>query len=252
MSVIGQPSAGAVASPHGVVGIPVRGKPTLKDKVLRLVKDDSGKLVVSEDDYEIAIESALSTYSKHRPDERTSPISGNGGHDYSLPFDFIEGFSRIVTIEYPVERVPAEYVDDDGYTLYKGTAGRKLRLLADTPGSTEIFNLTYTVSREIENVIPTDTDALAALAAAICLEILASAYAQTSDSTIGADSVNYKTKSSEFAARAKAMRKLYQQHLGVTDDSATPAASAVRDLDGQNYPGGTGRLTHGRRARERR
>jgi hypothetical protein len=53
------------------------------------------------------------------------------------------------------------------------------------------------------------------------LESLAAQYAQTGDSTIGADVVNYRTKSSEYLGLAKAARKRYFDHVGAQDDSGS-------------------------------
>ena len=68
---------------------------------------------------------------------------------------------------------------------------------------------------------------------------------------IDADAVNYRTKSAEFAARAKRLLQLYKDHMGLKeDDTATPAA-AVADHD-EKYPGGFERLTHPRWTRRLR
>ena len=49
--------------------------------------------------------------------------------------------------------------------------------------------------------------------------------------------MNYRSKSYEAAQRAKAMMKLYKEHMGIKEDDITPAASAVKDMD-MKYPGG--------------
>jgi len=59
---------------------------------------------------------------------------------------------------------------------------------------------------------------------------LATYYAQSGDSSIGADSVDHKSKAKEYAARAKAYRTIYFDHLGIAEGK-TPAASISRDQD---------------------
>jgi hypothetical protein len=98
------------------------------------------------------------------------------------------------------------------------------------------------------NTIPAiDEDAVANLAASLCSGALASAYAQTSDSTITADSVDHRSKSQEFSSRAKIQKQNYLNHLGLKEGDIAPA-SAVKDID-VDYPWGGDRLTHPRKNR---
>jgi hypothetical protein len=98
------------------------------------------------------------------------------------------------------------------------------------------------------NTIPAiDEDAVANLAASLCSGALASAYAQTSDSTITADSVDHRSKSQEFTSRAKMQKQNYLDHLGLKEGNVAPA-SAVGDMD-VKYPWGEERLTHPRKGR---
>lgn len=216
------------------------------------VADGTVTWIEEPDSVNSAINTAIAIYSKHRPAESVKAVTGNAGHDYDAPSGWVDEFSRIIRIEYPVDEVPAEYLDEDDFTIYSGPSGKKIRLIADTPAATEAFNITFTIPRTEATIPAPDEDAVANLAAAICLEMLANAFTQTSDSTIGADAVNYRSKGYEFGQRAKALRKLYSEHMGIKEDDIVPAAIAVRDMDGMNYPGGSGRLTHSRRARERR
>jgi hypothetical protein len=85
----------------------------------------------------------------------------------------------------------------------------------------------------------------------LCLEDLANAFAQTGDSIINADSVNYRAKSGEFSARAKRCMSFYNKHIGIKNDDTTTAASSVMNME-MNYPGGSDRLTHPKWARRRR
>jgi hypothetical protein len=100
---------------------------------------------------------------------------------------------------------------------------------------------------EADTIPESDQDALCNLAASLCSGALASAYAQTSDSTITADSVDHKSKSQEYASRAKMQKQNYLNHLGLKEGDVAPA-SAVYDTD-TNYPWGGDRLTHPKRYR---
>lgn len=207
--------------------------------------------VMSLEAYDRHIAAALERYSKHRPKVDVVDITGDGTHDYATPTGWIDEFSSIVSVEYPVGDVPESLLDADDYKIYQTTSAKKVRLINDAPPATETFRVSFTVPRTATTVPSGDVDAVAKLAASFCLEELANAFAQTGDSTIGADVVNYHSKSSEFAARAKRLMQLYKEHMGLKDGDTAPAAAVIRDFD-QKYPGGLDRLTHPRRARERR
>ena len=194
---------------------------------------------------------AIKKYSRYRPNNSVADITGTGTHDYSLPSGWNDEFSIIRSIEYPVGNVPADYLDADDYEIYQSPTAKKIRLQTITPSASQSFRVTFTVPRTDTTIPDGDIDAVCNLAASLCLEELANAYVQLSDSTIAADSVNYRSKSYEAAQRAKAMMKLYKEHMGIKEDDITPAASAVKDMD-MKYPGGGERLTHPRWRREKR
>ncbi len=225
---------------------------TIRGKVSGIVRDNSGKLV-NPTDYDRNINAAIARYSKHCPGIKVLDITGNGGHDYSISLltGWNDDFSTVKSIEYPIDEIPAEYLEAEGYEVFEKPTGKVLRLNADSPPVTEKFRVTVTILRTDATIPASDEDALCNLAASLCLEELANAYTQTSDSTIAADSVNHRSKGSEFASRAKALMQLYKQHMGINEDDTTPAASAVADLD-LKYPGGAERLTHPRKRREQR
>jgi hypothetical protein len=228
----------------------VTGQPEqsgLIDLVKAKVKDTAGKLT-DPDDYNQSITEALRRYSKHRPRVTAEDITGNGTHEYNLPTGWEEGFSVVKEIEYPVGDTPRTLIDDDDWEIYDTPTGKYLRLLSAAPETTETFRVRFTLLHTETTVPDADIDAVACLAGALCCEMLANAYAQTGDPTIGADSVNYRTKAQEFAARAKRLRELYLSHLGIKEIDTAPPASVTKDMD-RGYPWGGDRLTHPRRWR---
>jgi hypothetical protein len=218
-------------------------------KVIAIVKDDSGK--ITNDDYDRNISAALKRYSKHKPDTAVKDITSPGGHDIDLPDGWSVDFSIITALEHPVENVPASILDTESYGTYQSPSGKKIRLIDDILSSGEKVRVSFTIIRTAETMPEIDINALSNLAASLCLEDLANAYLQTSDPTITADVVNYRSKSSEAAARAKKLMQLYKDHMGLKENDTTPPASAVVDLD-EKYPGGLERLTHPRWARVKR
>jgi hypothetical protein len=221
----------------------------LTQKVVALLKDDSSK--IQPEDVQRAIQTSLTRYSAHRPDEKVVDVVGNGTHDYTLPTGWVQDFSSVISIEYPIGSVPAELLDDDDFEIYNTPTGRKLRLKNDAPPATASFRATFSVPRTDVTLPQQDEDALVILATSLCLEMLANAWVQSSDSTLGADSVNYRTKSQEAASRAAKLLKLYKEHVGLKEDDGVGPASAVSSHE-LNYPGGGDRLTHPRRLRRLR
>ena len=222
----------------------------IRQKVKSQVKDDAGKLTNPED-YDRNISAALGKYSRHRPDHKVVDVAGNGTHAYDLPAGWVTEFSIIKSVEFPIGDVPASFLEKDEYEVYETPVGRKLRLLNYAPAATDSFRVKFTTLRTSSTVPDGDIDAFTWLAVSLCCEELANAYAQSGDSTLAADSVDYKDKSYRFAQRAKRLMQLYKEHLGLKDDDSVPAAASVADLD-IGYPGGGDRLTHPRRLREKR
>jgi len=219
-----------------------------KSKVSEIVQDDAAKLLTTERDNFIQ-EALRMVYSKHRPREVVKDITGDGTYDYSIATNltsWVKGFSIIISIEYPADEREPEYIEEDDWIIYEKEAGQYIRFLFDTPLATEKIRVIYTalhILSETQNTIPeSDQDAVCNLAASLCSGALASAYAEASDSTITADSVDHKSKSQEFSSRAKIQKQTYLNHIGIKEGEVPPA-SAVKDLD-VDYPWGGDRLTH--------
>jgi len=223
---------------------------TLLDAVKRKVKDTSG-ILSDPDDYRDAIATALETYSKHRPLRGVYDIAGTGNRDYPVPAAWVNGFSLIKAVEYPIA-VPAVLLDEDeDWVLYQAPDGWKIRFINAVPSPSETFRVAITLTRSEADILPGDASAVENLSVSYCLEMLANAMSQTADPTIQADAVNYRSKSGEFAARARRYMQLYRDHMGIREEGEVPAATVVVST-AEKYPGGAERLTHTRWARDKR
>jgi hypothetical protein len=206
-----------------------------------------------------AITQALDEHSKHRPLVITEDESGTGSFDYAISLlgSWSETFSDIIQIEYPVDdSLPIPNVlDGDAWQIYIKPAGKFMRFLNATPSSRESFRVSYTTPHTCTDaactVATADDEAVHILAAAFFCDMLSTYFAQTTDSTIQADSVDHKSKSRDYAARAKECRRLYASHMDLKDGDTASPATAVVDLS-EKYPGGLERLTHPRWARNKR
>jgi hypothetical protein len=214
-----------------------------------------GEIPLGEGEKNLAVDLAVKEHARYRPRVVAEDVTGDGGFDYPLSdlASWSEGFSAIQSVEYPVDD-DDEYADvllEEQWRIYRKPAGRVLRLLEDTPDTDEEIRITYTALHTCTDSTCTvetiDEEAVQALAAGYFCGMLAAYYAQSTDSTIAADSVDHRSKSQEYAARAKAYRKVYFDHLGIKEGQRKPA-SITRDQDA--IPSWrTDHLTHPRRHR---
>lgn len=211
----------------------------LLDLVKAKVKDDSGRLTDA-DDYQPAIDGALERYSRHKPKVLVVDVLADLELGLPLPSAWVEEFSTVQQVEFPVGQQPPVFVDPADWYLYRAPQGWRLYLVNEQPLFGTAVRLTITTLRNAGDIPAGDQDAVTCLAAAACLETLASLFVQTSDPTIQADVVNYRTKSGEAAARAKRLRQLYHEHIGIDAEGGVAAAGAVT---APSRPA-RGRLTH--------
>lgn len=168
------------------------------------------------------IAEAVITYSTYRPLEIPLRVDGDGGYSYNLPEDWEDGFSNILSIEYPAgEQVPV-ILDPIRYQLYRDDTGLKLRFLADTPGATEEFILTYTIRHTIgvdDGTIPeTDFDAVVNLAASLGCDAIGRKYTQDAGgSTIAVGSEQWRSVI-RYSEKAKELMDLFLKHMGVNKE----------------------------------
>lgn len=209
-----------------------------------------GEIPLGEADKILAINMAVKSHSRHRPLIVVEDETGNGGFDYALTLlaSWADGFSVITQVEYPVDDTDEtpDILQDDEWMIYAKPSGEVLRFKEDKPLATESFRVTYTALHTCTDDACTvkgfDNEAVQALAAAYFCEMLATYYAQAGDSTIGADSVDHKSKAAEYAARARAYKKFYYDHIGAKEGE-TPAASVTYDQD-KDASWASDKLTH--------
>lgn len=214
-----------------------------------------GALPLGEKEQIIAINQAVKKYSGHSPREVIEDETGNGSFDYALTLltYWTDKFSTIKKVEYPVNDTEssASVLQDDAWSIYKKPAGSYLRMLENKPATTESLRITYTAlhlcNANICTIPERDEEAVQMLAAAGFCDMLATYFAQTQDSIIQADSVDHKSKASEYAARARTYRTQYYEHMGIKPGEVPPA-SVTRDQDTKPSWGGT-HLTHPRKWR---
>src|SRR5579884_217934 len=231
---------------------------------------DAAAILAQADRDALITQAVQQRYSKDRPRVLVTDVAGNGSNLLALPTDseqagtpvgvFEDGFSQVRAIEFPIGELPPTYIEDPDWMMYRAPAGLKILLLLMIAQQSDTLRLTWTCRHSaggpssanpvISTTVPdADFEAVCDLAAALCFEALAAFYAQTRDPSIGADAVNYRTKSQEYLSLAKPLRKRYDDHVGVVDgDSGTSASGAAIAIGGMYEVMGSGidRLTHRR------
>lgn len=219
--------------------------PEIQQRVAGHIQDAAGKL--SSDELKAAIEEALGgRYSKDRPRRLVVDLTSNGTqYEWALSAvsGWQDGFSQVVQIEYPQgERTPI-FLETDDWTIYESPTGRFLRFrFALTSGKKARVQFTAPHAVDASSLPDADFYAIGALAASLAAQRLSALYAQIGDSSIGADTVNYRTKSQEYAALARRLEKDYANLLGTDPERTAPAASRTAAWKGDTAGGD--RLTH--------
>jgi len=163
-----------------------------------------------------ALKDALRRYSKDAPLLKTQDYAGDGStYDFSLPADFVTGFSTVVAVEYPQgQRVPV-YLDIEDFVLYLDGSTWKLRMLKITPQTNKTLRVFYTALHDSATLPESDWDAFCYLAASISCSALASKYVKSWDSTLPGDIINYAQKAEGYMRMGRHFEELYKAHMRI-------------------------------------
>lgn len=200
------------------------------------VRDSGAKITPAQIDR--AIVAAAKRYSRVRPVEAVQDYAGDGAtFDFAVPTGWMPELSTVRSMEYPAGQRQASLLESDQWNFYRlSTSVVKIRLIAITPATGETLRVTWTKPHVIDvagsTIVAHDEEAVANLAAAIGLRELAAHYANTVDPTLAADSVNYRSKSSEYLKLANELEQQYREHLGIKDgESELIAGGTFVDVD---------------------
>lgn len=168
------------------------------------------------------LDESLSIYSRFNPLVKTKEYSGNETDTYSLPNDWLNNFSLINFIEYPVKEQPRAELKKEEYEVYLDADDNNYKIrFAFNIGAGEKFRINYTAPHTFGNdntVTAPDGDfyCISNIGAYLYLIALASAFIQNVSSTLDADRINYQTKTSEARRMAKEYLTQAASHLGIS------------------------------------
>lgn len=231
--------------------------------VKRKVQDNASKL--ADTDFDAFVTQACrQRYSQDRAQVLVTDVAADGTTLLPLPVItqqqgkpappvFEVGFSAVKTMEYPIGVVPPSIFIDSDWQYYQTPTGTKLLMLVTTPASNELVRVTWTARHADDgsSVPNQDFEAVCDFAASLCAEALAAWYAQTRDNTVAADVVNYRTKSQEYLAMAKALRQRYFNALGVDEGAGNEQGPAIAmGAMSETLGAGVDRLIHSKYTRQ--
>lgn len=157
---------------------------------------------------------------------------------YTTPYTWTAG-----TVTVSVTQASHGFVATD--TIYQDSAGQWVKdasgLLATHIVAAGPTTGTFTATEMAANIPPAHFFAICHKAACLTCQSIAAKYSRTSDSTIGADSVNHPTRADMFAARAREFCKLYSDALNLgQSDKGTAQPGTAEFVDWDTTPGWPG------------
>ena len=196
-----------------------------------------------EDAYQNFVRRGLRRYSIDKPNIKVSAFAGIDStyitvNSSNLP-SYVDGFSKIEGIEASAPTISdnerPSFIDRDKWDLYRDDTELRIHFKSHKPRTTDTIRVSYTIPHTIDeldgettdSVMSQDREAIILYAASQAILALASRASGTSDPTLRADVVNYRTKSQELIKLSEQYKQMY------TDWISDPqkAASIIRDLD---------------------
>lgn len=201
----------------------------IKSIAVSLVRDETDRLTPA--DFDRAIDLAVLRYGQSKPRRKVEDVVATGSDVLPLPAAW-ESDSEVFTAEYPIGETPPVYLDCSIYTAPDGQVIRLGDVVANGAEVRLAFSVAHQVTDLFDTIPAKHREAVGCLAAATLLDELAAAAINDGDSTIMADSTDRRTKSAEYASRARALRTRCDDILtgGAVETSAggsTPAAGAT-------------------------
>lgn len=219
-------------------------------QIERLLADTglTGQELLTEAQYDDAIQWAVSEYSRDRPRLAVADVAGAGTEFILLstittPIAWEEGASQVKDVEYPAGPIVAGYspsllAPGEGWSYYDAAAGRYLQLLA-TPQVGETVRVRFTASHKVlagspaaTNTVPAfDQRAVWSLAASRACTMLATKKAGDTEGKTGIDDMNYRDGQMRYKQQADAFFAIYAAHVRGEKNETPPVAGGRRRWD---------------------
>lgn len=164
------------------------------------------------------IEEAMSIFSKYKPRELSASIVGDGTNKYDVPETWVQDFSTIQNVEYPIDEVPPSFVNKNQYRIGIADDGDPQIIFADNLSASQTLKVIFTANHtNIDGATVTDVKTntipdinfhcVVNLSCYCYLLAQASMAGSTENPQLNAEIVNYQN-------RVDAYRRLAKEFLG--------------------------------------
>jgi hypothetical protein len=197
--------------------------------VQAIIQDGAGKLSVAS--RLEAIRDAVAEHAHLVPILRRRYLYGTGSTILGTPTGWVDEFSAVQRIEFPVGTNPPTYLQTQDWTLLSSPTAAttyQIQFVSMSLGTGQRVNLEWTIPHTIDETSSTIPDAqfrpVGWLASSYALLQLAAFYNQSGDSTIGIDSQDPGSKGRDYLALARELRNRYRLFFGLGAENGKAAA----------------------------
>ncbi len=179
------------------------------------------------DDIQESLVQAFNEYSGYHQYTQTHDITSTGENIVSLSSSWVQGYSRIENIEYPLTEVLMDS-NPEGYPIpaYQEPSGYNIQTISNEQKLVILFNFPIDSVLRVHYFIPYTIHlaayvphhhrgAILNLATSYALAKLSAVYSQSIRYDIEADAVDYKGRASEYLKQASWYRDLWEKNLGI-------------------------------------
>jgi hypothetical protein len=178
------------------------------------------------------INEAVKQFSKIRPQKKVNHVDGvaltANVWEYALPTDWVNEFSQVVSLEYPVDSTAQERWFLYTHEFHVDELRSKWMFTKTAPGTNEKYRMTYTLPHSVvDGATPADTvpaqwfESVCRYATGLALAAAANRAASTSAPGQAAQYANFRTKQQEYRSQSEAMIRRAKDDWGENDAAGT-------------------------------
>lgn len=201
------------------------------------LREDGNRLKAG--DWLLITEQAALHFSKDRPRKMIADITGNGTKVYALSgtvTSWINRFSSIKKVEYPINSDPKSYLQSDNFSIYEAaTDTEQLVLKNSAPSASETMRITYTSNHTFTDSTSTIDDqdkiAFCLLMAFYGAMALVSDFLKANRSNLPNDSNDFSQKGKDMQSLADQLFAKYSQLVSGKSETVKSYGSYNKDFD---------------------
>jgi hypothetical protein len=202
------------------------------------LREDAKRLKAN--DWLVIAEQSRQHISRDRPREVIADITGNGTKTYTLGSGttalWVNRFSKIRTVEYPIGSDPVAVLQSDSWFLYRSaTDTEQLKFKNDSPGASETFRILFTTRHAFDptssSIDDEDKAIIGLLLGHYGALALVSDFLKPNRSNLPNDSVDFSQKATDMMTLAKELLDKYAKLVSGKSAEVKTYATLVKDFD---------------------